>query len=103
VPTIIGGDFNSDPRSEDNDAGGYNAVIAAGYRNTAPKLRNTCCQVETLDNPVSQLKTSIDHIVVRPRARVLGWGLVGNDAADRIGGLWPSDHAGVFTRLRLKR
>lgn len=103
IPTIIAGDFNSDPRSDDADGGGYRAVVAAGYRNTAPKLHNTCCQSETLDNPVSELRTSIDHIMVRPRARRLGWGLVGNEVADRLGGLWPSDHAGVFTRLRLKR
>ena len=104
IPMVIAGDFNSDPRSDDDaEKGGYNAVVGAGFRNTAPRARNTCCQAELLDNDTSELKTWIDHIMVRPRARVLGWGLVGNEVADRIGDLWPSDHAGVFARLRFKR
>ncbi|MCY4644036.1 MAG: hypothetical protein OXB88_05405, partial [Bacteriovoracales bacterium] len=28
-------------------------------------------------------------------------GLLGADPADMVSGLWPSDHAGVFARLRL--
>ena len=103
IPMVIAGDFNSDPRSTDDaERGGYDAVVDAGFRNTARRPRNTCCQTELLDNDESQLKTWIDHIMVRPRARVLGWGLVGNEPADRIGDLWPSDHAGVFARLRLR-
>jgi endonuclease/exonuclease/phosphatase family metal-dependent hydrolase len=103
MPMVIAGDFNSDPRSTDDaERGGYDAVVDAGFRNTAPRPRNTCCQSERLDNDVSELETWIDHIMVRPRARVLGWGLVGNEPADRVNDLWPSDHAGIFARLRLK-
>ena len=103
MPMVVAGDFNSDPRSTDAaERGGYDAVVDAGFRNTAPRPRNTCCQSETLDNDVSELDSWIDHIMVRPQARVLGWGLVGNSPTTRINDLWPSDHAGVFARLRLK-
>jgi hypothetical protein len=74
----------------------------AGFKETS-RRRNTCCQDEKLDNPQSKLKQWIDYIVVRPAARVLSTALVGDKLSDRIGGLWPSDHAGLVARLRLKR
>ena len=99
LPTIIAGDFNSDPA--DASAEGYNNVIAAGFKDTG-KRAATCCQDENLLNPVSKLNQWIDHIVVRPRAKVLWSKIVGNTASDRISGLWPSDHAGVVAKLRLR-
>jgi endonuclease/exonuclease/phosphatase family metal-dependent hydrolase len=99
LPTIIAGDFNSDPT--DASAEGYNNVIAAGFKDTG-KRAATCCQDENLLNPVSKLDQWIDHIVVRPKARVLWSKIVGNRASDRISGLWPSDHAGVVAKLRLR-
>lgn len=101
TPTIIAGDFNSDPKAPGADAGGYNAVIGAGFGDTFRRVA-TCCQDERLDNPVSKLDQWIDHIVVRPKARVLHTTVVGNRPGDRIGGLWPSDHAGVVAKLRLR-
>jgi endonuclease/exonuclease/phosphatase family metal-dependent hydrolase len=102
LATIMAGDFNSDPAATDEKAEGYRAVVAAGFKNTG-KRTATCCQSETLDNPVSELETWIDHIMVRPAARVLKRQIVGDQPSDMIGGLWPSDHAGVIVKLRLKR
>jgi endonuclease/exonuclease/phosphatase family metal-dependent hydrolase len=101
TPTIIAGDFNSDPNAPAPDAGGYNAVIGAGFKDTG-KRANTCCQDENLLNPQSKLNQWIDHIVVRPAAKVLRSRIVGNRVSDKIGGLWPSDHAGVVATVRLK-
>jgi endonuclease/exonuclease/phosphatase family metal-dependent hydrolase len=100
LPTIIAGDFNSDP-ADPGDDNAYNTVIAAGFVDTGKRVA-TCCQNETVDNPASELKTWIDHIVVRPRMKVLKSTVFGNTAAERIGGLWPSDHAGVVTTIRLR-
>jgi len=100
VPTIIAGDFNSDPADPGED-NAYNTVIAAGFVDTARRVA-TCCQNETVNNPTSELKTWIDHIVVRPRMRVLHTTVVGNRVGDRIQGLWPSDHAGVVATIRLR-
>ncbi len=98
LPTIIAGDFNSDPADAEPNA--YRAIIDAGFADTGRRAA-TCCQNETLSNPASELKTWIDHIVIRPRARVLSTGIFGNRPSDRIGGLWPSDHAGVIATIRL--
>ena len=101
VPTIIAGDFNSDPGASGARAGGYKATIDGGFHDTGTRA-GTCCQDENLLNSTSKLSQWIDHIVVRPRATVLSRRVVGNRAADRIGGLWPSDHAGVVARIRLR-
>ena len=98
LPTIIAGDFNSDPADAEPNA--YRAIIDAGFVDTGKRVA-TCCQNETLSNPVSELKTWIDHIVIRPRAKVLSTSIFGNRPSDRIGGLWPSDHAGVIATIRL--
>jgi len=100
LPTIIAGDFNSDP-ADPGDDNAYNTVIAAGFIDVA-KRTATCCQNETVNNPTSELKTWIDHIVVRPRMKVLRTTVLGNRESDRIQGLWPSDHAGIVATIRLR-
>jgi len=101
LPTMLAGDFNSDPEQSPADASAYNAAIAAGFVETGTRVA-TCCQNERLDNPTSELKTWIDHILVRPKLRVLRSEVVGNRVGDKIAGLWPSDHAGLVVTLRLR-
>ena len=98
LPIIIAGDFNSDPADAEPNA--YRAITDAGFVDTGRRVA-TCCQNETLSNPASELKTWIDHIVIRPRAKLLSTRIFGNRPSDRIGGLWPSDHAGVIATMRL--
>ena len=100
VTTIMAGDFNSDPTQQGSNAGPYNTVIDGGFVDTG-KFAKTCCQNELLDNTSSELKTWIDHIVARPKVKVLKSTVFGNKASDRIGDLWPSDHAGVVAKLRI--
>jgi endonuclease/exonuclease/phosphatase family metal-dependent hydrolase len=99
--TIMAGDFNSDPKDKEPNA--YKAVIKAGFSDTS-KRRATCCQNETVDNAKSLLSQWIDHIVVRRKSKfkVLKTLVVGNKPGDKIGGHWPSDHAGIVARLRIK-
>ena len=99
LPVIIAGDFNSDPAEK--PPGGYATVLKAGFKDTG-KRHATCCQNAFVNNTTSELKTWIDHIVVRPAAKVLRTYVFGNKASDRIDGLWPSDHAGVVAYLRLR-
>jgi endonuclease/exonuclease/phosphatase family metal-dependent hydrolase len=101
LPTIIAGDFNSDP-ADPGDDNAYKTVIGAGFTDTGKRVA-TCCQNETVDNPTSELKTWIDHIVVRPKATVLSSRVFGNRTSDVVGGLWPSDHAGVVATIRLRK
>jgi hypothetical protein len=64
----------------------------------------TCCQDKTLRNDVSMLVKRIDFVFTRGfNGHVIGASrTVGDEPEDRLpSGLWPSDHAGVVTMLRL--
>jgi endonuclease/exonuclease/phosphatase family metal-dependent hydrolase len=102
--SILVGDFNSAPgananeRGTQRDASAYYSAIDAGFRNPLPK-RITCCFTEDLRNPARKESTWIDHVLVRPRIKALRSGIVGTR---QVGGLYPSDHAGITATLRLK-
>ena len=105
--TILMGDFNSSPgpnaeddRNTDRAESAYLTSIDAGFRNPFPR-RDTCCFAEDLRTPDSLGPNSwIDHIVVRPRMRLLRSGVVG---LSQVNGLYPSDHAGITGTIRLPK
>lgn len=97
--SILVGDFNSDPKDAAPTA--YRTALSAGFFNPFPR-RATCCFDEDLTQTTKTLTTWIDHIIARPKAKLLRSKIVGSRASDRVGGLWPSDHAGIAGTLRLK-
>ena len=106
---ILVGDFNSDPDTEGTDArdadrgpSAYAAAIEAGFKNPL-RRRETCCFDEDLRAMGGPLDKWIDHIVVRPRVRSISSSIVGSLSRERVGGLWPSDHAGIVSTLRLRK
>src|SRR4051794_37483434 len=94
--SILVGDYNADPA--DAGANAYKTAVKAGFRNNLPR-RKTCCFAEDLHSTADPLETWIDHVLVRPRIKVLESGIVGTK---QVGGLYPSDHAGITATLRLK-
>ena len=104
--SILVGDYNSAPGANANDRGttradnAYDSAIKAGFRNNLPR-RRTCCFAEDLHSTAKRLETWIDHVLVRgrPKIKVLRSGIVGTR---QVGGLYPSDHAGITATLRLK-
>jgi endonuclease/exonuclease/phosphatase family metal-dependent hydrolase len=102
--SILVGDYNSAPGANANDRGttrtdnAYDSAIKAGFRNNLPR-RKTCCFAEDLHSTADRLETWIDHILVRPKVKVLKSGIVGTK---QVSGLYPSDHAGITATLRLK-
>ncbi|HXJ31724.1 MAG TPA: endonuclease/exonuclease/phosphatase family protein [Gemmatimonadales bacterium] len=106
LPTILAGDFNSDVFGQDPSRAtpSYGMITGAGFADSwlRPGLVPaglTCCQSETLDNPVAAFNQRIDFIFTRnmpPQMQVIGRDVVGAAPVDRTpGGLWPSDHGGV--------
>jgi endonuclease/exonuclease/phosphatase family metal-dependent hydrolase len=102
--SILVGDYNSAPDGNANDRGtnrddsAYYSAIDRGFRNPLP-ARKTCCFAEDLHSTAKPLATWIDHVLVRPNIKVLKSGIVGTK---QVGGLYPSDHAGITATLRLK-
>ena len=102
--SILVGDFNSAPGANSNergtnrDASAYYSAIERGFRNPLPK-RLTCCFAEDLHSTADKLETWNDHVLVRPKIKVVKSGIVGTK---QVGGLYPSDHAGITATLRLK-
>jgi endonuclease/exonuclease/phosphatase family metal-dependent hydrolase len=102
-PVILAGDFNSkaDPVESTQT---YDIIQEAGFtdawtlRADPAELGYTCCQAGDLRNETSRLDRRIDQIWL---LGILPAGtpdvhLVGEEPADKVSGIWASDHAGVI-------
>lgn len=130
LPVIAVGDFNSDDRtvvdancpSPENTAGtlpggngglcgdtfAYNALKKLGMRNVSTYKPLSCC-LNTADliavgggGSRSDFDTHIDHILTDQPARkvkMIGSAVTGLSPEN---GYWNSDHAGVFSKLRMQ-
>lgn len=107
------GDFNSDPAFPPPEA--YGVMAAAGFSDAWALAHPgdpgyTWGQADDLLNPVSTLSERDDHVWFRGT----GWSVLsaertGESPEDRVPSLvnpqnllWPSDHAGLVVRLRLR-
>lgn len=103
APVVLLGDFNSGPGS---DPTVYDALRAGGLRDAwtqvhgaAPGL--TCCFAPDLRSTARAFSSRIDLVLHKNGVRATRAEVVGEARADRVHGLWPSDHAGVVAKLRL--
>jgi endonuclease/exonuclease/phosphatase family metal-dependent hydrolase len=108
LPVVFVGDFNvvanqpSDPTFTT-----YQALINAGLVDAWQLKRSadpgyTCCQLPTVDNATTNLNRRIDLVLIRGPIEVRDIRLVGDQPADRVGGFWPSDHAGIVATLKIR-
>jgi endonuclease/exonuclease/phosphatase family metal-dependent hydrolase len=104
LPTILLGDLNS--RADGTGTPTYANLRAAGFRDAwadvhPTRLGLTCCFGELLTEPGGPFYSRIDYVLHKNGFRAVAATVVGEEPRDRLAGLWPSDHAGVFARLRL--
>jgi endonuclease/exonuclease/phosphatase family metal-dependent hydrolase len=106
---VVVGDFNSDPRGRESPSGAFDVLAGFGLRDTwrrgafGPGF--SCClnQSNARDTNANGFDHRIDLILAKPKLRAIRGEVVGDELGDRAAnGLWPSDHAGVVTRLRLR-
>lgn len=100
---ILAADLNSDddtvPLNGEQDA--FLAVLAAGFRERDSESTNTCCvsDPELVGGSLADFDSHIDHVMANTKKIKLVNSSVTGLAI--FGGLWPSDHAGVFSTLRV--
>lgn len=99
-PVVLTGDLNSDPAAGGDQAQAAQVILGKGFSSAFPAPVPTCCQAELLNNQDSTLESWIDHILIRDLSST-GYGVVGNKQSDKVSGMWPSDHAGVWASLSL--
>ena len=102
-PVIAVGDYNSGPVSVEH--GAYDALTAVNsgkMRDAASAVGLTCCRAELLaDNvsPASSLTERIDLVLTNPASvKTISAARTG---VNQVGGVFPSDHAGVVAQLRV--
>ena len=111
LPVVLVGDFNS--RADGGNTSSYADLVAAGFTDLWARANPlepglTCCHADDLRNETDDLNRRIDLIFVRPapgrhslQSGVTA-GVVGGGVMAAGEGLRPSDHAGVWARLRLQ-
>jgi endonuclease/exonuclease/phosphatase family metal-dependent hydrolase len=105
---IVVGDFNSDPQGRESSSGAFDVLEGFGLVDTWPRRFGpgfSCCleRSDARDTNTNGFDHRIDLILAKPKLRAVRGQVVGDELADRApNGLWPSDHAGVVTRLRLR-
>jgi endonuclease/exonuclease/phosphatase family metal-dependent hydrolase len=104
LPTVLLGDLNS--RADGTGTPTYRNLLAAGFRDAWPQAHPndiglTCCHGDDLRELGGPFYSRIDYVLLRNGFRATAAGILGEDSQDRVSGLWPSDHAGVWARLRL--
>jgi hypothetical protein len=102
---VLVGDMNSDKDDTGGDGAAYGVIRKAGFVERQIK-GGTSGHAESLTNPNDQdeFRRTIDFVFVNNRRIKLVKGesaITGRDAGSPMSpsGLWPSDHAGVFSTL----
>jgi endonuclease/exonuclease/phosphatase family metal-dependent hydrolase len=104
LPTVLLGDLNS--RADGSGTPTHADLLALGFQDAWPEVHPndvglSCCHGDDLRELGGPFYSRIDYILLHNGFRAVAAGIVGQKPADRINGLWPSDHAGVWARLRL--
>jgi endonuclease/exonuclease/phosphatase family metal-dependent hydrolase len=104
VPTVLLGDLNS--RADGTGTPTRANLLAAGFQDAWPQAHPgdiglSCCHGDDLREVGGPFYSRIDYVLLRHGFKAVAAGIVGEEPADRLSGLWPSDHAGVWARLRL--
>lgn len=106
LPVILVGDLNSDTATEvqPGDAQAHQVMLNAGFVNRDTSNPLSCClgdsdlvggSLADFDHKVDHIMTSSPNLVELQRSRVFGLG--------KVNGLFPSDHAGIASWLRVTR
>jgi hypothetical protein len=102
---ILVGDLNSgDAKDHEPEKPGdelaFKALTKFGLKNNG--ARQSCC-FKSLFDAGGVFDHTVDHVLSKPGLKTVKAAVTGHDASERTpSGLWPSDHGGVVSRVRLR-
>jgi hypothetical protein len=103
---VLVGDLNSgiarhnEPEQPGDDLA-FRALAGFGMKDNGAV--QSCCYDDLFD-ATAVFDHTVDHVLTKPGLRTLRAFVTGNNPDERTrAGLWPSDHGGVVSRLRLRR
>lgn len=102
-PTVLVGDLNSDDNTvAPNDQKAYRALLDFGWVPRSTEFPMSCCVSNLFTSHHSEFDHHIDHVmtdtpkqVKKRSASVTG--------RRQVNGIYPSDHAGVVSKLRIRK
>jgi hypothetical protein len=103
---ILVGDLNSGTTKHNEpekpgDELAFEALADFGMKDNGAV--QSCCY-DSLFDPYAVFDHTVDHVLTKPGLRTTRAVVTGDDAGERTAsGLWPSDHGGVVSTLRLRR
>jgi endonuclease/exonuclease/phosphatase family protein len=101
---ILVGDLNSgiarhnEPERPGDDLA-FKALAGFGMKDNGAV--QSCCYSSLFD-PALTFDHTVDHVLTKPGLKTVKAVVTGNKQSERTAGLWPSDHGGVVSTLRLK-
>ncbi len=104
LPVVLLGDLNSRP--DGSTSASYPNLIGGGFHDAwAQAFPNavglTCCHGDDLQELGGPFSERIDYVLTRGGFKGLRGAVTGENPSSRVGGLWPSDHGGLWMTLRL--
>ena len=103
---VLVGDLNSgiarhnEPERPGDDLA-FRALAGFGMKDNGAV--QSCCYDDIFDRN-AVFDHTVDHVLTKPGLRTLRTYVTGDDRGQRTpAGLWPSDHGGVVSRLRLRK
>jgi hypothetical protein len=103
LPVILLGDLNSDDDTVGNDGDvlAYNALVGGGFRPVDTSNPMSCCLSDPnlVGGSIADFDHHIDHVMTNSKQVKFKKGFVTGRAP--VNGLYPSDHAGVTSLLKL--
>lgn len=99
--TILLGDFNSNvPGVQPGDEQAYQTLLDGGFSERSITEPITCCVSNLFTSPQSEFDHQVDHIMSNSKkVKLVNSSATGRD---QVNGIYNSDHAGVFSTLKLK-
>ncbi len=100
---IILGDFNSNvPGVKPGDAQAYQALLDGGFTERSTSDPLGCCVPSVINGPASAFDHQVDHVMTNQPKKKVKLASSSITGLTPVNGFFDSDHAGVFSKLKLR-